>query len=291
MSAIRPTCFALVATKDRWSLLANGALASIREQARPPDWVIVVNDGRPFAPSELDYLRALLRPIPLAVLANRKVPGPAGAWNTGLEYIGQRGCGGFVAFLDDDDTWCADHLRQTLRAAASHDAAIVVSGLRMFRDGLEVPRELPSGLIPRDFLIGNPGWQGSNTFVRFDVLCRVGGFRHGMPSLNDRDLAIRLLRLPNIRVAYTGRWTAAWNTAHGRLGLSTPRSREKISGLRWFWHIYGEEMSEADAQQYFERAERLFEVGRSEIVDAGDDLPPHREPRGDLLAAAAEQFR
>jgi glycosyltransferase involved in cell wall biosynthesis len=291
MSAPHPACFALIATKDRWPLLAHGALTSIRDQSHQPDAVIVVNDGHPFSSSDLEYLRALLGPTPLTVLANRKAPGPAGAWNTGLEYIGERWGSGFVAFLDDDDTWCADHLGENLRAAAGRDAAIVVSGLRMLRDGLDVPRELPSGLTPRDFLIGNPGWQGSNTFARFDVLCRVGGFRHGMPSLNDRDLAIRLLRLPNIRVAYTGRWTASWNTDHGRLALSTPRSREKVSGLRWFWHLYGEEMSEANARQYFERAERLFKVGRSEIVDAGDDLPPHREPRGDLLAAAAEQFR
>lgn len=96
-------------------------------------------------------------------------------------------------------------------------------------------------------------------------------------------LAIRLLRSPRIRVAYTGKWTATWHLSSGRQTLSSPRSEAKLRGLRWFWQIYGSEMQPAEAEEFFERARELFGFRRDEIVLANNDRPQHCEPRGDLI--------
>lgn len=277
-----PGCSALVATRNRWELLVGRALPSIRRQTCAVREVVVVNDGASFDAEQQVALRRLLHPLPLVVLDNRRARGAAGAWNTGLEHLLAMSRDGFVALLDDDDTWEESHIAENLRAAECERADIIVSGLRLVMDGQERERALPEGLVPSDFLVGNPGWQGSNTFVSRRLWATIRGFRDGLRSLNDRDLAIRLLRVPGSRVAYTGQWTATWHLSTQGDALSSPRSPAKISGLRWFWRLYGGEMSQAQAEAFFARAEGLFGVRRTEIEAGGEDLPPHQLPWGDL---------
>jgi glycosyltransferase involved in cell wall biosynthesis len=277
-----PRCSALVATRDRWELLAERALPSIRQQTCAVAQVVVVNDGAPFDAAQQAVLRQLLDPVPLVLLENRRERGAAGAWNTGLQHLLASPQDGYVALLDDDDTWDASHVAENLRTAECERADVVISGLRLVIDGLARERALPGGLVSSDFLVGNPGWQGSNTFVSRHLWETVGGFRDGLQSLNDRDLAIRLLRVPGVRVSYTGRWTATWHLSTRGGTLSTPRSAAKISGLRWFWMLYGGEMSMSEAEAFFARARELFAVQRDEIEGGGDDMPPHRQPWGDL---------
>jgi hypothetical protein len=95
---------------------------------------------------------------------------------------------------------------------------------------------------------------------------RVGDFTEGLPSLNDRDLAVRLLR-SSVQVAYTGQWTATWHHGVDRHTLSSPRSRAKILGLQWFWRRYSGEMSEQEQVAYLERAYRCFGVTSEEVED------------------------
>ncbi|MFE8598744.1 glycosyltransferase family 2 protein [Archangium violaceum] len=277
-----PRCSALVATSNRWEPLTACALPSIRWQTRAVDQVVVVNDGEPFDAAQEAVLRRLLEPVPLVLLENQRVRGAAGAWNTGLQHLLASYREGYVALLDDDDTWDASHVAENLRAAERERADLVISGLRLIIDGIARERALPRGLVARDFLVGNPGWQGSNTFVSRRLWAAVGGFRDGLQSLNDRDLAIRLLRVPEVRVSYTGVWTATWNLSTRGGTLSTPRAAAKISGLRWFWRLYGGEMSPQEAEAFFARARDLFAVQRDEIEGGGDDVPPHQRPRGDL---------
>ncbi|NTX08788.1 glycosyltransferase family 2 protein [Myxococcus sp. CA040A] len=278
----RPGCSALIATRNRWELLFGRALPSIRLQTRAVREVVIVNDGASFTAEQQAALRWLLHPLPLVMLDNQRANGAAGAWNTGLAHLLASSSEGFVALLDDDDSWESSHVAENLRAAEREQADIVVSGLRLVMDGQERERALPEGLIPSDFLIGNPGWQGSNTFVSRRLWATVRGFRDGLRSLNDRDLAIRLLRAQGSRVAYTGQWTATWHLSTQGDALSSPRSPAKISGLRWFWRLYGGELSEAQAKAFFARAECLFGVRRTEIEAGGEDVPPHQLPWGDL---------
>ncbi|MFP4145076.1 MAG: glycosyltransferase family 2 protein [Phycisphaeraceae bacterium] len=277
-------CFVLLATRDRWEMLTSLSLPSVRRQTRQPDLLVLVNDGRPLTNPQQQYLADLVAPIPLSVLKNRRLRGAAGAWNTGLAFLAERHGRGFVALLDDDDTWDPNHLETNL-AAAAEGADIVISGLRLLIDGAEQERELVRHVTDREFLVGNPGWQGSNTFVRLSLLKQVGGFREGMPSLNDRDLAIRLLRVPGVRVAFTGAWTSSWHIRTGSASLSSPRSPAKVAGLQWFWRIYGQDMTAAEAEAFLARAERLFAVPRQQILRHDTEGPTHCQLQGDLVAS------
>ena len=282
--AVGPTCCALVATRDRLESLSGTSLPSIRRQTCHPCFVLIVNDGKPFAEVEQTRLSSLLSPIPVVALQNENAPGAAGAWNHGLRYLLSACFGGFVAILDDDDHWDADHLATNLEVASREKANVVISGLRMVMDGCAVDRELITSLSYRQFLTGNPGWQGSNTFVHIDLLRSVGGFRDGLQSTNDRDLAIRLLKHPDCRIGYTARWTSTWHLARDGGQLSSRGATAKLAGLRWFWHFYGGEMTSEEAGRFFSRAEERFGFTKEEIVADGPDLPAHHRMRGDLNA-------
>jgi len=276
--------YALIATKNRWRLLSDLSLPSVKRQTRPPDLVVVVNDGHDFSHVQHHVLSEMMGTIPTVILRNGRIPGVAGAWNTGLTHIKSLGLGGFVAVLDDDDSWDDCHLAENEAAAQVHDAQIVVAGLRLVIDGVDNHRPLIRAFADREFLIGNPGWQGSNTFVRTSLLLQVGGFRDGLQSLNDRDLAIRLLRASRSPPALVARWTSSWHVRTNSPSLSTPNCPAKLSGLRWFWRIYGSQMTPPEAEAFFDRAADLFSIPRVKITEATPDVPAQFGPQGGLLA-------
>jgi glycosyltransferase involved in cell wall biosynthesis len=267
-------------------MLRQVSLPSVRRQTVTPLLVVLVADGCMIPSETVAKFVSLLGKIEFILLKNQRVGGAAGAWNTALDFLAGKKFNGYVAILDDDDAWDENHLSANLIMATSAKANTVISGLRLVKDGVSRPRALPQDLTDRMFLTGNPGWQGSNTFVALPALAAVGGFRDGLPSLNDRDLAIRLLRWTGTRVAYTGQWTSTWHLSSKAPALSSQRSPAKLQGLRWFWHIYGSEMWPAETELFFSRATELFGLGRDEILSDKTDQPPHRLPRGDFKSEA-----
>lgn len=259
-------CAALVTTKDRWDYLTHRALPSIRNQLLLPKKVILVNDGNNIQEACQTKLIELMDGVPIEIIPNARKPGLAGALNTGLDHLINHDYDGYIAILDDDDEWDKEHILYNLAKAQETEADLVVSGLRRVAYGQVKPRALPTNLKESDFLCGNPGLQGSNTFVNLRALERAGKFTNGLPSLNDRDLAIRLLRM-SVKIAYTEQWTATWHHDHGRKTLSSPRSKEKIIGLQWFWQKYNREMSSDEQNAYFERSLKYFSVTQEEILD------------------------
>ncbi len=273
---------ALIATSNRWDLLTGVSLQSVKQQTLRPDWVVVVNDGDPFNSDQEEYIRELLSDDTVIIMNNRRVHGAAGAWNTGLQKINCIAPEAYVAILDDDDSWDQDHLKINSEVAMRESADIVVSWLRLIIDGRDQRRPLVSELNDRTFLVGNPGWQGSNTFVSMEVMRRVGGFRDGLQSMNDRDLAIRLLRLEGVRVSYTGLWTSSWYIRSAVESLSSRGAEAKRSGIRWFWRLYGQDMSAEEVSAFFDLSLQRFGIDRDDIMDPGTDVPSHRLPKGDL---------
>lgn len=258
MTARRTPIATLIASKPTRASLLRRALCSIAAQHRQPDQVIVVLDGQYSAPDVSDVEKSHLSAQGAVVLSNRLRPGAAGAWNTGLLWLQERHFSGYVAMLDDEDEWDADHLDQCEQQSGQGDADVVLSGLRVMKDGIEIERAPLSSVTRDDFLVGNPGWQGSNTFVKLSTLMRVGGFTDGLPSTNDRDLAVRLLGLPDLKVAYTRRMTATWHIDSQGDALSRPGSPEKHAGLHQFWTMHGHLMSPEVLIRFHARARDLF---------------------------------
>jgi hypothetical protein len=262
---MNPGVAVIVPTKHRERLLVERSLRSLADQNHTPERVIVVTDGAPLSPTCHRELCALLRGTTWSVVENARTPGAAGAWNTALDRLSNEGFRGFVALLDDDDSWDREHIQVNFDVASASSANIAVSGLRLSIRGEPQARPFIEKLDHRDFLVGNPGWQGSNTFVSLPLLMAVGGFDETLASLHDRDLALRLLQCPAARPILIRQWTATWH--FGTPGsLSLPGAPRKLEGLRRFWQIHGGFMSAEEQASFFSRAERLFGFPRAVIV-------------------------
>lgn len=157
----------------------------------------------------------------------------------------------------------------------------MISGLRMIKNGIDSKRKISTNLFPKDFLIGNPGWQGSNTFVSFEILKKIKGFRNGLLSTNDRDLAFRILSVPGINIAYTNKWTSNWFHESDQNSLSLPRSNSKILGLQWFWYIYREFFNKKMEEAFFKRADKCFGIKEIEIKNI-IYIPKNKTLEGDF---------
>lgn len=274
-------CIVIVATQNMRKTFFERALTSIKQQTIRPENIIIVNDGIPFSVEQEEKIKYILDDK-YTVLPNIYTKGVAGAWNSALKFIYESSFKGFISILDDDDAWDANHLEENLIIAKLESADVVISGLRIINNNTLYTRKLPAKLAPKDFLIGNPGWQGSNTFVSMEVFKTVKGFRNGLLSTNDRDLAFRILSLTDLKVSYTNKWTSSWYVDSDDLSLSLPKSKSKIEGLRWFWYLYRTYFEEKNRNIFFERVWKLFQISEKEITTIGNNKPLQKGLLGDL---------
>lgn len=256
---------ALIATTPRYSYLETISLPSIAKQRRKPDAIVLVSDTESISAEQIDPIKTSFGDLPLHVLKNKNAKGAAGTWNTGISFINKNYKDSFVAILDDDDYWHSDHLQVCTESAHRENSDIVISGIRVQKSTKTLSVNIPTNLSVNDFFVGNPGWQGSNTFVRTSVISAIGGFTDGMISSNDRDLAIRLLSKQQYKISYTGCATVTWNCGHDATALSSPGSIQKKKGCAQFLQLHEHRMTEHQIKQYFIRTSELFSISEQEI--------------------------
>lgn len=256
----------LIATRPRLNALLMVSLPSIAAQRRRPDGLVIVSDGAPLTQEEQARLGKLAPEFEMVFLVNAEVSGVAGTWNTGLTYIQARWPEAYVAILDDDDNWDTGHLEVCYRVAQINNwPDVVLSGLRLNKSGAITERTIQLPLTCDSFLVGNPGWQGSNTFVLASCLLEAGNFTKGLASCNDRDLAIRILSLQKARLVATGCSTATWNLGLYPDALTLP-GPHKLAGLKRFYALHAHRMTDEVKRQFFERTQAFFGLGMPDLT-------------------------
>jgi glycosyltransferase involved in cell wall biosynthesis len=120
-----------------------------------------------------------------------------GAWNTGVFYVRnfENWKNSFIAILDDDDEWLPDYLQTCKNAILENKNIIAVFCQLIWRTNEtdEIHDLTIEKLTQENFYIGNPGVQGSNTFINSKIFNELNGFDESFPNSNDRELMIRLL--------------------------------------------------------------------------------------------------
>lgn len=257
----------LIASIPRFESLITVSLPSVIAQTYQPNKIVLVTDKLALTEQELAAVKVVVAPFHITVLVNQRAQGAAGAWNTGLTYIDQHFEDCYVAILDDDDYWHPNHLEKCINHSKEGRADVVLSGISVVRDEKFVSANIPNNVQRSDFLVGNPGWQGSNTFCRLKLLKNVGGFSDGLVSSNDKDLAIRILALPEVEMTYTQAVTVAWNVGVHTSALSAKGSLQKLIGCAQFMALHGYLMDENQKHQYFERVSSMFDITEQTILN------------------------
>lgn len=259
--------FVLMASIPRFESLMNISLPSIVSQTRLPERIVLVTDRVALSESEQFSITSAVAPIPVTFLNNERCQGAAGSWNTGLTYINKCSPKSYVAILDDDDYWLNNHLELCLTHSQRGAASMVLSGISVIKAGIPIDENIPNSIKLNDFLVSNPGWQGSNTFAHCQLLMDAGGFSDGLVSSNDKDLAIRVLAIPNVKIEYTLVVTVCWSLGMHSTALSARGSRQKLLGCAQFILLHGHRMTCPQKEQYFERTSSLFAISEQAIVN------------------------
>ena len=189
---IEPTV-SVVIPAYRASRTIGRAVESLLGQGRPPDEILVVDDGSP------DDLAGALAGFEGSVTLIRKPNGgAASARNLGVD----RARSDLLAFLDADDYWEPTKLARQLRIFREHPEVGMVAG-RFFEEEPGAPRRLRPALD--ESLFGRPiRAEGPAVFGVMEevwttaVVVRreaLGGHRFvpGLEPAEDRDLWIRLI--------------------------------------------------------------------------------------------------
>jgi broad specificity phosphatase PhoE/SAM-dependent methyltransferase/glycosyltransferase involved in cell wall biosynthesis len=265
------TVVALVATRGRFDLLALRAIPSILAQSRLPDRILIVVDQTVHELPD-DAMAGQIRrlkdlcpgSVHPTVLRNRRTsPSAAGAWNTGIDHLHRDTRQPdlmFVAILDDDDTWEPNHLACCLDAAVTRDLNMVASGLIRHEtpDGPGHRHAIPRTLDPRELFTRGQHIQGSNLFVRLDLLLMAGGFDERLPSCTDRDLCLRLAALEELRFGFVDQHTVHHYADPRPDRLSTPGSQTKLDGLSRIFRKNERRFDVATRQEAVRRAAEQF---------------------------------
>jgi len=137
--------------------------------------------------------------FPTTVLKNTRTRymSGTGAWNTGIFYVKNfdNWKNSFIAILDDDDEWLPEYLQTCKNAVKESENIIAVFCQLIWRTNEtdEIHDLTIEKLTQENFYIGNPGVQGSNTFINSQIFNELNGFDEAFPNSNDRELMIRLL--------------------------------------------------------------------------------------------------
>lgn len=266
----------VIATHNRPELLAARSLASVSEQTRPPDYLLVVDD------SSLELRAANAKTVAelnihaarIIYLENQRMPGASGAWNTALSCLQNLDPAVFVAVLDDDDSWEPTYLENCELAVLDGCLDMVAAGL-VFHRSHESEGDLllpPEGLSVNDLLVRNTHIQGSNLFVRLRKLLEAGGFDEALTSTTDRDICIRLADLGTVNFRALDECLVHHFAEDDRPRLSTAGGDAKRTGLTHFYRKYRGRMSVDQHAAFRDRCLRLFNCDPTASPEIS---PPH----------------
>ena len=191
MDSASPLVSVIIPCYRQAHFLADALRSAVAQTHRPLE-IIVVDDGSP------DEVAAVTALFPEAHLVRQPNRGLAAARNAGL----RASAGDYVTFLDADDVLFPHAIATGLATLGKRLDCAFAAGLWRVRevDGtVTTPRRVdPVGgayaaMLARNFIVMH-----GTVLYRRSALTEIGAFREELPSCEDYDLYLRLLRRSDV---------------------------------------------------------------------------------------------
>lgn len=252
---------AVVITCNRLPLLPR-ALKSIAKQNRKPDFVFVVSNS---TDEKYEAEKIICNDFGFALTKNLRTQTYTGALNSSVEEIIKHfGISDEIYFasLDDDDEWLPDYLLE-IETANTDNFDLLIGNLLRKSSTENHLQVLPNTLSANDFLIGNPGVCGSNTFIKLTMLLKAGSFDEAAAATADRDFLVRVFQQkPSYKIINKHLVTQYTDNDRPR---ETTSGEKKKKSLQVFYYKYQHLMDETEKEMFFARAKNIFDISREEI--------------------------
>ena len=187
-----PTVSVVIPTFNRMDLIGE-TLNSILNQTRPPDEVIVVDDGS--TDQSVDVIKRFEPHVTLLIQDNA---GPAAARNRGFSASQGR----FIQFFDSDDLCASNKIEVQLAALLDTGADVAYSpwlqaelfdGLALYREPALQQRPLPSNHRPEYYFVRSWVTTFQPCLFRREILEKAGPFSAELKPSEDSELLLRIL--------------------------------------------------------------------------------------------------
>lgn len=216
---LKPTV-AVVITYYRNEAYVAEAVASVLNQSRPADEIVLIDDASPEGSPAVD--------IRIRVTRHAENRGPGAARQTGVDAT----TSDWIAFLDADDVWLPEKLACQLADIAERpELDVHHTGLvTCYSDGRRVAHVGKPHLLTLAQQLRRNQALPSATMMRRTALMAVGGWSSDRRRMEDWDLGIRLVAA-GYRVGFLARGLVLFRRmAHGN--LSSRGLRHMSSNLR-----------------------------------------------------------
>lgn len=159
------------------------ALNSIELQSYLPYEVIIVNNGE--GDVKLHETSLNIRQLKIAYRC-----GVAQARNFGASLVN----GDYIAFLDDDDLWGQDYLKNVKKQIDKEQPDCLVGKLDQLLNNKIIPYKNAHGKINKDtILLRNPGITGSSVVINKNIFSGTGGYDPKLTPCEDKSLILEFI--------------------------------------------------------------------------------------------------
>ena len=179
----------VIATHNRDDFLKE-AIKSVIQQSQPPEEIIIVNDI-PNSQTEITVEKIKKTTfIPIKYIEHSMKGKGSISKNLGASVCKSQ----YIAFLDDDDIWEKDYLREMMFLISHKKSKITYACTWKLRNNQKTPhKKLKENLKMKDLILSNPGCQVSNLIVDKDLFIGLGGFDDYVIPSNDKDFLMRAI--------------------------------------------------------------------------------------------------
>jgi len=179
----------IIPTHNRDNFLKEGVYSAINQTFPPVE--IIVSDNVPSKKTQsLIEEIAETSSVPIHYIGHKLL----GRSSISMNLAASKAKGDFIAFLNDDDAWEKDYLEKISYLKFKKNSKIIYTWLiDWYFEKKNQGKKIKPNLLPKDFLLKNPGCVISNLVVEKDIFLGLGGFDEYIHPTNDKDFIIRAL--------------------------------------------------------------------------------------------------